>query len=368
MRHVPDGVLRRLVDEPLAVPDRDAEHVQRCRRCQVHRDQVLQDAHRARELLVRPQAVPDVERAWDRLQGAGDAPTRHVPRRVRPRPFVGATGVAVASGVLVAGVAAAATLTVVFSPSQVAPLPVSRTDLQSLTSVLGLGGSGPWGTRSSQSNGSTTVTTGTPVTWRYGTIGWTMRPRPVKTASLQTAESAAGTAIALPTTLPAGVQGPPTFVAVQQATATVTFDAAAGPPLAGSTLTVEVGPGILAEYGGGLGHVPTLAVATMQRPTATSTGATTTQLESFVLSRPGFPSDLAREVRLLGSLRTTLPVPVPSGVTETTTTVAGSDAVVLSVANGTASAVVWEDHGGTVHTVGGLLDQQEVLDVARQLG
>lgn len=378
MRHVADGVLRRLVDEPLAVPDDDVEHVERCRRCQAHRDRARRDARAAQELLARPQSVPDVDRAWERLNGAGSEPAHRVPRRIRPRPFAGAAGVTAMSGVLVAGVAAAATLTVVFSPDHVAPVPVSKGDVQGLANVLGLDRSGLWssGSRSVTSTGPSTVSTsatspsGTQP-WKYGTIQWAARPRPVAATSLSAAESAAGMTVRLPTTLPAGVQGPPKYLVVGPASVTVTFDASAGPSLAGSTLTLRVGPGILAEYGGaiaGVGNMPTLAVATMQRPTAASTGATTTQLESFVLDRSGFPQDLAQEIRLLGNLRTTLPVPVPTGVTETTTTIAGSPAVMLSMGGGTATAVVWEDRTGIVRTVGGLLDRQDVLGVARQLG
>jgi hypothetical protein len=381
MRHVPDGVLRRLVDEPLAVPDHDAEHVQRCRRCQEHRDRVARDAGRAHELVARPQPVPDLERAWDRLRGQRSAPTRHVPRRIRPRRLAGPTGVAVVSGVLVAGVAAAATLTVVFSPTHVAPLPVTRGDLQSLTSALGIGGSGLFGRRSASTSKTGTTSTGpatsangtsTP-TWAYGTIAWSTHPKSVKTTSLQSAEAAAGMAVELPATLPAGVQGSPWFIAVPQTSVTVTFNAAAGPSLAGSTLTLTLGPGVLTEYRGtsietgALGNVPTLAFATMQRPTATSSGATVTQLEDFVLSRPGFPQDLADGIRLLGNLKDVLPVPVPSGIRETSTAIAGSPAVLLSADGGAATGVVWE-HDGIVRTVGGLLDQQDVMDVARQLG
>lgn len=390
MRHIPDGVLRRLVDEPRAVPEHDAAHVQRCRRCQAHRDRVLEDADAARRLLARPQLATDLDRAWARLNRAGDAPIRHVPRRIRSRPLVGATGVVVASSVLVAGVAAAATLTVVFSPTQVAPLPVSRADLQRLTSALGLGGSGLWRTGSvsaAQAKGSPPVAKpAQPSTlpaaaarprWAYGTIRWTRRPKIETPTSLQAAEAAAGATATLPERLPAGVAGPPRFLAVRQGSATVTFSAAAGPALAGSTLTVAIGPGILAEYGGALDalggtggrrQVPTLAIASLQQPTVTSTGATTAQLESFVLERPGFPVALAQEIRLLGDLQKTLPVPVPPGVTDTPTTIAGVKAMVLSVAGGSASGAVWEDHDGTVHTVGGLLDRQDVLDVARQLG
>lgn len=382
MRHVGDGVLRRLVDEPLAVPDHDAEHVQRCPRCQAHRDRVSRDARTARDLVARPQAVPDLDRAWTRLKQATGTPSRHVPRRIPPRRIAVPTGVAVVSGVLVAGVAAAATLTVVFSPTHVAPLPVSIGELRGLTSALGIGGSGLFGTRSASRPSSTAASTGTGSgagtgtshsSWAYGTIDWATRPEVVQTSSLQSAESAAGMTVDLPSTLPAGVQGSPRFVAVAQSSVTLTFDSAAGASLAGSTFTLTVGPGVLAEYGsttfstGTLGGVPTLAVGTMQRPTATSTGATITQLESFVLGRPGFPQDLAEEIRLLGNLKDVLPVPAPSGTTETSTSVAGSPAVLLSAAEGAASGVVWE-HDGAVRVVGGLLDEQDVIDVARQLG
>lgn len=369
MGHVPDGVLRRLVDEPLAVPDDFVEHLQRCRRCQAHREHVARDARAARQLLVRPQAVPDVDRAWAELGGPDRAPERRLPRRVRPRRLAGASGVVGVSVVLAAGVAAAATLTVVFLPTHVAPLPVSKGDLQGLANVLGVDRAGLWGSASA-SVSETAPTTASPVdqTWKYGTIHWATRPRPVRKASLQAAASAAGMTLVLPTTLPAGVQGPPTFLVEPGTSVTVTFDATAGPSLAGSTLTVDVGPGVLAEYGGATGGVPTLAVAAMRRPTATSTGATMAQLESFVLGRPGFPRVLAREIRLLGNLQTVLPVPTPPGVSETSTTVSGSPAVLLSMGGGIGTAVVWEDQHGTVHTVGGLLDQTDVLDVARRLG
>lgn len=404
MRHVHEGVLRQLVDEPMAVSDRAAEHVLGCERCQAHRTRVLQDVGTARRLLARPQPVPDLDRAWERFSQAGSEPRRRVPKRIRPRPRplagagAGAAGIAVASGTLVAGVAAAATLTVVFAPTQVAPLPVSKGDLQSLTSALGLGNAGLLHHRSVRAKATgttrstppsttptgptrpTTSTTGTPRTrtWAYGTIRWATRPTTEKTTSLAEAEAASGMSVHLPGALPNGVQGSPTFEVVRRSSAIVTFDAKAGPSLAGSTLTVSIGPGVLADYGGAtnlgaasgtrnLADLPTLVVAEMERPLVTSTGATITALESFVLQRPGFPQDLAEEIRLLGNLKGTLPLPVPAGVTRSSAMIGGDPAVVLSMAGGTATAVVWEDHD-VVRTVGGLLNQQDVLSVARQLG
>lgn len=373
MHHVPDGILRRLIDEPLAVADQDAEHVRRCRRCQLHRELVIQDARMARDLMSRPQVVPDIDRAWERFGKTADHPVRHVPRRLRRRSTVVTAGAA--AGVLtLAGAAAAATLSVVLSPTHVAPLAVSHGDLQALTAVLGVDSQGLWGSASASASGGATRRGPSPAlgnkTWKYGTIEWSSPPRPVRTKSLKRAETTAGMAASLPSRLPRGAGGAPTFLALPPASVTVTFDGAAGPSIAGSVLTLHVGPGILAEYGGsgnGLGDAPTLAIVTMERPTATSSGVTTAELESFVLDRPGFPPDLAKEVRLLGELQTVLPIPVPPGLSETSATVAGSPGLVLSAGNGAVSAVVWEDRSGIVRTVGGLLDRKDVLDVARQL-
>ena len=44
MRHVPEGQLRRLVDEPFAVADAVSEHVGHCPRCAMRREQIAEDA------------------------------------------------------------------------------------------------------------------------------------------------------------------------------------------------------------------------------------------------------------------------------------------------------------------------------------
>ena len=47
MRHITDGVLRRLDDEPLAIPDRVIDHVAGCRRCSARRARIAHDTERA---------------------------------------------------------------------------------------------------------------------------------------------------------------------------------------------------------------------------------------------------------------------------------------------------------------------------------
>ncbi len=131
MRHVPEATLRRLVDEPLAVADADADHVGRCVRCTALTGQIMRNAEMANALLSRPQPVPDVDDAWMRLQRAlADPASAERPRRrltVRrhwrliaiPLP---STAALAAASVLVAGAATAAALTNVFAPNRVAPV------------------------------------------------------------------------------------------------------------------------------------------------------------------------------------------------------------------------------------------------------
>jgi hypothetical protein len=157
------------------------------------------------------------------------------------------------------------------------------------------------------------------------------------------------------------------FTVQPRVSATVTFNSRAA-NLVGSSVTIDVGPGVLAEYsGGGASGGPTLAVATMRRPTAQSTGASLSQIEAFLLARPGIPPGLAAEVRLLGDLRTTLPVPVPSGASARSVQIDGQPGVLLADASNAAAAVVWEDGGGLLHAVVGIVDSQDVVNVARQL-
>jgi hypothetical protein len=82
VRHIPDGVLRRLDDEPLAVADRVTDHLDSCGRCGARRAAIAHDTQRAAQRLAAPQFVPDVDVAWARIRreldrGSGDA----MPRR-----------------------------------------------------------------------------------------------------------------------------------------------------------------------------------------------------------------------------------------------------------------------------------------------
>jgi hypothetical protein len=263
-----------------------------------------------------------------------------------------------AVGIVIVGTAAAATLTTIFAPTHIAPVALSQSDLRAIAAFTGLGDGQALGGFSTP-NGSSAM--------RFGTITWSSRTaHPVSSRAQAAAE--AGIPVTLPSHLPAGVGAVQRFIVQPRVTAKVTFNATAT-GLAGSSVTFDAGPAVVAEYAGTSGtDLPTLGVATMRRPTARSTGATLRQIEAFLLSQPGTPPQLAEQIRLLGDLRTTLPVPVPPGVSVHSMQVAGWPGVLLADASNAASAVVWEDGRGLVHAVVGILDSQDVMNVADQLG
>ena len=332
MRHVPDGALRRIIDEPLAVADRDARHMQCCGRCRVRRDQISSNAVFAERILSSRVGFSDPGLAWARHQGrlskAGDdriVVHARTPRYWRLMGTSAGTGVTLAAaGAVLAGVAAAATLsTTVFAPTKVAPVAVSGADVRALAGLLDiqspaelLGFSKP--------AGSETVP--------FGAVHWTSSGEAHRVSSLGAAEASTGLSVVLPLKLPNGVAAPNGYFVIPTLTATIVLGHHAGDGLAGSSLVATLGPGIGVTYAGdsALGNIYPLGILTVARPLVTSSGATTGQLEKFLLSQPEIPPDLAQGLQLLGNLKSTLPIPAPRGANSTSTEIAGSPAVLLS--------------------------------------
>ena len=293
-----------------------------------------------------------------------DRPAVHAPRprywRLMGTSAGTGAGLA-AAGAVLAGVAAAATLTTtVFAPARVAPLAVSKTDMRALAGLLDIQ-SPPELLGFSKPSGSET----TP----FGTVRWMSSGEGRRVSSLGAAEASTGLSVVLPSTLPNGIIAPNGYFVIPTLTATIVLGPSAGHGLSGSSLVATLGPGIGVTYAGttGLGNIYPLGILTVARPLATSTGATTSQLEKFLLSQPEIPPDLAQELQLLGNLKTTLPVPTPRGASSTSTEISGSPAVLLSDKSNDASAAIWEGASGEVHIVAGLLDKEDLRSVAEQV-
>jgi hypothetical protein len=370
-----------LEDEPLAVPDRVVDHVERCRRCGPRLTRIAREAERSARLLGAPQLVPDVDAAWVRLQRdtrdahwlGGEGPVRRgdpvvVPRRTPRFARISLRTGLTAGGVVIvlAGSATAATLTTVFAPTHVAPVPLSRSDISALSDFIGLGQQSTGQGQGQKLLGGFSSPSGSDTT-PFGVIQWSSTGSAGVVPTVADAAQEAGFTPSLPTTLPAGVAGPAKVMVQPRIEVTVTF-APNVADIGGSSIVLDAGPAVVVTYGsaGGPG-VPTLGILTMPRPVARSTGATMSQIEAFLLDQPGIPPELAQEIRLLGDLGTTLPVPVPAGTVERSVDVGGAPGVLVADSANVASGVVWEDSAGVLRVVAGLVDQQDALNVADQL-
>src|SRR6266852_6899806 len=136
----------------------------------------------------------------------------------------------------------------------------------------------------------------------------------------------------------------------------------------GSTLVVNAGPALIEVWGfaGGSGmNVPTLVIAQTRVPTVDSNGATTAQLENYLLSQPGVPPELAAQVRAIKDPSTTLPIPIPKGLATTESVqVNGTPATLITAVLG--AGVVWVKNG-VIYAVGGQLTPDQVLAIATSL-
>ncbi|MGH7642621.1 MAG: hypothetical protein ACRENX_06345 [Candidatus Dormibacteria bacterium] len=400
--HPADGQLRRMIDEPLLVPDRVQAHVRGCLRCTARRQVFSADAAVVQQLLPPERRLAlNIDSAWAatqrRLGTAGPAPRPSLSERLpwrltHPgRPAVAVATLAVLAvgtgmGTAVAGVQ----WTQIFAPAKVVSLPVTRSELLALPHLSEFG-----------------------KLMKAPDLKLTAEP------NLAAAEAAAGVTVSLPNTLPQGVTGPPSYLVLPRWTSTFTFSSAetqaaalaAGVTLSplpagfdGTELRESVGPGVVVVYGlGGGSHplslsdlfgvsrhssrvkcaaasvhrcgkpgvaastsaLPTLALMAVKPPNLESTGVTVSQLENYLLSLPFLPSSLATAIHQLGNPITSLPIPVLTDLGQSQpANVNGNSAVLFAADSPLVSAVIWEQQG-IVRAVGGLVDSRTVLGLAR---
>ncbi|MDT0164075.1 hypothetical protein Q9R32_00725 [Actinotalea sp. AC32] len=342
----PDAVeLRRLVAEPTAVADERRAHVGSCGEC-LDALAALRSGEPAVATTEAGATVSAATPASARPRSAG-RPGR-LSTLVR-RPVFAVVAVA---GVLAGASAAAANGWVpMFRTEQVAPLSVTAEDLVALPDLSA-----------------------------YGDLEVT-DPDVREAPDASAAADRTGLDVPTVTDLPRGVQGDPDHRTVGQVRATFTFstdraeraaadDGVTLPPpppgLDGSRVELVAGPGWAQVWSDG--GTPTLVVARAVAPTASSDGVAFEVARDYLLSLPGLPDDVAAQLRTFAADGSTLPIPVPADeVVTSATDVDGAPATVLESRDRTIAAVVWVDDG-VVTVVGGPLDADEVLAVARDLG
>lgn len=369
MKHISDGLLRRVIDDPLILSAADRRHLETCAVCQATLAAMTADSQAVAGLLSSPAPAVDpgaAAAAMGERRAQRPAPlplmVRSVAARVEinPAPAVRTLAAVAIAAVLVVGMVvsgAAANLLTIFEPKQVTAVPVTSTDLQSLQ--------------------------GLPDLSEYGTVTVTTQPVLQSVTDAQAAATASHLQILQPSHLPASVTGPGAFAIVSQGSGSFTFSAVRAQAAAqrqgkalpsmpanidGSTLYLTVGPAVVESFGVGAGQqLPSLVIAQARVPRVQSTGVSVRQLEDYLLIQPGISPALAAQIRAIGDPSQTLPIPIPAGLaTSHPVTVQGVRGLGVGDSSGLGSAVIWVKDG-VVYAIGGTLTEDQVLQVANSL-
>lgn len=363
MRHVNEGILRRIVDDPLAISVNEKDHLSNCALCRTRMDAVRADRQFAvRAFTVTGASEPNLARGMSRVKhelsstGGRSSKPRFAPSFRMPAPswaVAVAAVLALAVGFTPAARATATNLLTIFQPRQFSTLPVTMAELRSLPNLK-----------------------------QYGNVRMSHAARNSKPLySLASAEARAGFHISSPSWIPSSVAAKRTFHVIPAQTSSFTFSARKAkdsardlhkkiPPMPaeinGTTIGLTTEPASLTSYGTG-GEIPELVIGQSPLPKVTSTGASLKTIENYVLRLPGVSPQLAQEIKSIGKPTSTLPIPIPvSWAFAQHVTVQGHPALLVGDNTGVASIVIWEAHG-IVYGVGGSLTQGQVMHIADTL-
>ena len=365
MKHLDEGQLRRMLDEPQAFSAQERMHAQTCGQCRAASDRLASpasDAARAFAGTVRP----DSERAYaavcDRIAEA--------PSALSIAPLRTIAGVAVAACFVLAlfvtplGGYARSFLTI-FEPRQFQPIEISSADLRDLHLL--------------------------PQADDVGTQRVVRKPQRQQFASLDEAQRDVAFTILRPTSLPPRFGTVRTFSTLAPGQMTFTFSAAKArafelrshktlppmpPALDGTTVRLQTGHVFNAHYEAGTARPKNkrgergtafFELIEAQAPRITSTGASLDTLERYLLAMPNVSPQLAEQIRALGDVQNTVPVPVViDKQTARRVTVHGAQGLAIGDDTGLGAGVMWESNG-IIYVVGGPLSMDDILAVANGL-
>lgn len=406
MKHLSEGTLRRLEDEPEAVAWEERAHLAACGHCQAVQRQVREDARQAATLFSAPPKAVDRAAAFWRVQQllAGEDERRQLVwnermivmvrngrnRLVKPLAGVAAAA-AVAGGLFLtpAGAWASANILPIFEPTHVTAVAIDPNDLQTLPSLS-----------------------------EYGTIQKPQRGQMRSFTDGVAAAQAAQLPLLQPAALPAGVPSQARYEVVPTETGSFTFSAAKAKAAAaaqgkqaptmpadldGTTLRVTTGNALVAVYGAdnlkaagaaaekqaqkdgaaqGDAAVrsrdltalaqsagPVMIIGEMKAPQITTSNANVSaaQLEQYILDQPGVSPQLAQALRALGDPKYVLPIPVPvNSAAWENVTVQGVSGLAIADNTGIGGGIVWEKDG-VIYGVAGTLTKSQLLAAANSL-
>ena len=394
MSHLSSEVLRRYLDDTDSLLSYEKQHLLSCPRCRGRLDDCRHNACVSAAAFSLDDTV-DIGSARTLLSSrlAGDksaATTAHQTQHQRLDFRFASSGTARwgAAAIALAALAALFMLTplkiyaqnflTIFQPQQFHAVGLTATDISRLRALPDLAD--------------------------FGSMQGTPHPHFSDFNDPQKAAKASGIAVAQAAYLPASISAQRTYHVSRTASASFTFSAAKTrafarrkritlPPmpsrLDGATLTASVGPVIVQIDGRQstlnvrnarnhrafavnheeLRSLPADAIIITQAhaPKIVSSGATVPQIESYLLSIPGVPADLATQIRAIRDLNQTVPVPFRiDKETAQKVSVQGTQGLLVGDNTGVGSGVMWEKNG-TVYGVAGPFAASEILKVANAL-
>jgi hypothetical protein len=357
VKHLDSGELRRMMDEPDAFGDDARTHASTCAECAARADGVRADAQHAAGVLAGEPTV-DASRAYAAIRERVATPS------VGARWYPLLTGAALAAVFVAAllltplGTYARSFLTI-FQPQQFEPIRVSRADLQNLRLL--------------------------PQANDVGVQRVVLKPKRSPYASIASAQQHASFTLLKPSVLPHGFGTVHSFFVSSPGEMTFTFSAAkarafekrshkALPPmpagLDGTTVRLQTGQIFHGHYeatppaGKRAARTASFELVEMRAPRVTSTGVSLNTLERYLLSMPNVSPDLASQIRALGDVESTLPVPVMiDKQTARSVSVHGSGGLAIGDNTGLGAGVVWQKNG-IIYVVAGPLSMDEVTSIA----
>lgn len=356
MKHLDSGDLRRMLDEPQGFDDAARLHAQSCEECRAKRALIASDAQHAAGVL-SGELTLDAVRAYDRVVERLERPAA----RVRWYPVAAAVAAAFALALLFTPLGGyARSFLTIFEPQQFVPISVSSSDLRRLRLMRDAD--------------------------QIGTQRVVRKPERVRYATLTAAEKHASVHVLVPRDVPAQFRNVPFYYVISPGEMTFTFSAAkarafakkshnALPPmpagLDGTTVRVQTGQGFSAHYEQRSAersqHAPSLEVFEMPVPRVSSTGASLATLERYVLSMPNVSPKLAAQIRALGNIENTVPVPVVIDKQHArNVTVQGVNGLAVGDNTGLGAGVMWQKNG-TIYIIAGSLSMDDALAVANGL-
>lgn len=219
---------------------------------------------------------------------------------------------------------------------------------------------------------------------QVATVRHSQPARPLDVANVQEAASRVGFPVLQPdpAALPAGVSRTPKVRVLPATEARVTFDRQKARDyldsmnrkdlslpnkLDGATLVVSMPAVVILEYAGADNRPGLMIGEAREIQVGVDGAASLDEVRSFLLTLPGLPPDLVRQLASIQDWRTTLPIPVPiDTVAWQDTTVAGAPAFIINDNTGLGSGVIWQ-RDGRILGVAGPLKAPEVRRVAESL-